>query len=406
MMLFSGFATVASAAGTSDKPAETSILLDGYPLKFPVAPLVTKGTTMVPFRAIAEALHIEVVWTAKTQTILATKSIGGQVIKVTLRHNDKRAAVNGKQVLLAVAPMSSNGTILVPLSFFSSQFGASVSWDGAARTVSIVSPPEKMYTTAFYAISSFAERKYITDFDAVSFGWARIDGGGNLTLTGKDFYWPKPSGDLTPEAIVDETAAGGTSPQLMVVATDGNGELTKLLEDESLRAKAIESMVGLAVEKHFQGITIDFEGLGLTGDLPAVQKSLNEFVQLLDESANSAHLKLTLALHPLNGSYKGYDYKVLAAHADELVIMAYDYSYEKGPEPLNLVDQAIQLALKEVPKERLLLGISMGSENAQTINGKIGLAKRYALKGIAVWRLGLIGDQTMKEMQKSIIMKS
>ena len=96
---------------------------------------------------------------------------------------------------------------------------------------------------------------------------------------------------------------------------------------------------------------------------------------------------------------------MLASYADEIIIMAYDYSYEAGPEPLTRVNEAIQLAMKEVPKSKLVLGISMGSENAQSINSKIGLAKRYSLKGIALWRLGLIGSDVMKEIQKTISLK-
>jgi len=143
----------------------------------------------------------------------------------------------------------------------------------------------------------------------------------------------------------------------------------------------------------------------LTGDAAAVQQSFTEFVRLLGEKAKGSSLKLTLALHPLNGSYKGYDYKKLAAYANQIVIMAYDYSYQKGPEPLKRVDEAIALALKQVPKNKLVLGISLSSENADTVNAKIGLAKRHDLKGVAFWRIGIIGDAVMQRVQQSIVLK-
>ena len=60
---------------------------------------------------------------------------------------------------------------------------------------------------------------------------------------------------------------------LMAVATDGKGELTKLLQDKALQKTVIEQLVSIALEKHFSGITLDFEGLGLTGDLSAIQQS-------------------------------------------------------------------------------------------------------------------------------------
>ncbi|MNP40049.1 hypothetical protein D3C76_1336560 [compost metagenome] len=82
--------------------------------------------------------------------------------------------------------------------------------------------------------------------------------------------------------------------------------------------------------------------------------------------------------------------------------MAYAYEQEKSPEPLGKVDEAILLALKEVDKDKLILGISMGSENENSINTKIGLAKRYGLKGIAIWRIGLIGQAAWSEMSTSV----
>ncbi|WP_274650238.1 stalk domain-containing protein [Paenibacillus humicola] len=401
VMLLAG--SQAAAAAGAAQPA-TTIVLDGYPLPFPVSPEIVRGTTMVPFRAIAEALQISVSWDNKTHTITADKTSGGSKKQVLLKQNSKTAFVDGRSVQLPVAPMARSGSILVPLSFFGSQFGAKTSWDGAARTVSIVSPAAEMYTEAFYALASFDEHELIDRFDSVSFGWASIGGDGKLTVKGKDYYWPQPAGDVTPESLVTDAAKGGTAPQLMVVAKDGSGELTKLLGDASLQQQAVQDMVNLAAESGFAGITLDFEGLGLTGDKTAVQKSYNAFVRLVGSRAKAAGLKLSLALHPLNGSYQGYDYKTLAGYADELIIMAYGYSYEKGPEPLNRVDEAIRLALQQAPKNKLVLGISMGSENAQTVDAKIGLAKRYGLKGIALWRLGLIGDDAMKRIGNAVVL--
>ncbi|MGV2795021.1 glycosyl hydrolase, partial [Clostridium perfringens] len=40
------------------------ILLDGYPLNASAEPTVIKGTTLVPFRSISEALGIPVTWNA------------------------------------------------------------------------------------------------------------------------------------------------------------------------------------------------------------------------------------------------------------------------------------------------------------------------------------------------------
>ncbi|MCQ6562907.1 stalk domain-containing protein [Paenibacillus mendelii] len=401
LLLLSGSIPVSAA---STLPAKTAIMLDDYPLSFPIEPTVINGTTMVPFRVISEALRINVVWNAANKTITANKVVGDQTKKVTLRLNDKKALVGGQNVALNVAPIAKDGYTLVPLNFFSTQFGAQVSWDGKTRTVDIRSPREDLYTVGFYAISSFPEIHYVPSFDSVAFGWTRIDDEGQITLQGESFFWPKPAGDLTPEKIIDDVTSDGNSPFLMVFGTDGKGQLTKLLNDETLRAQAIDTIVKQASDNRFQGISVDFEGIGWSGDIEQAKQSYTEFVRLLSEQAKLAGLKLSLAVHPLNGAYHGYDYKALAKYADELIVMAYPYEGEKGPEPMDRVDQAIRMALKEVPKEKLVLGISFGSENAKSVNAKIGLAKRHSLKGIAIWRIGIIGEEAMKQMERTIIL--
>lgn len=344
-------------------------------------------------------------WNQKEQKITATKKEDGISKQVVLTIGSKQALVDGKTVALANAPQTIRSSTMIPLSFFSQQFGAGVAWDQKTQTVSITSPKEDMYTLGFYALSSFDERAYIQSFDSVAFGWSRIDPSGQFTMEGKEYKWPQAAGEVTPESIIQDAVQQGTSPYLMVYSVDSSGELTKNLEDQALQEKTTSEIVEAAAGKGFKGIALDLEGLGLTGDKNKVKAEYNAFVKKLSAKARAAGLKLTLILHPLNSSYAGYDYKTLSGLVDDLVIMAYAFEQEKGPEPLKRVDEAIRLALKETSKDRLILGISLGSENAGTVNTKIGLAKRYDLKGVAFWRLGLIGQPAWAKINESIEMK-
>lgn len=395
-------AGIAEAAGNSQS-MKTKIMLDNYPLDFQAEPIIVQGNTMVPFRGIAEALGIEVLWNAKDKTVTANQMAADGKKVVVLQLNQKTAKVNGQAVQLSAAPFARTGTTYIPLSFFSKQFGAQVSWDQKTKVVSLQSPPKKMYSMAFYAVKAFGERQYIPQFDTVGFGWARLQEDGTITTSGKDFYWPQAAGEITPEGIVDQAKQEGTSPYLMVFASDRKNELTKMLEDSALRDKAIAEIVQLATDKNFSGIVLDFEGLGLSGDIGKAKRDYNEFVTRLAKESKAANLKLSLALHPLNGAYRGYDYKTLATVADDLIIMAYEYTGKKAPEPLDKVNESIKLALKEVPKEKLVLGISTWSENEKTISSVIGLAKRHQLKGTALWRLGLIGEASKVQIDKNMI---
>ncbi|MFD1179370.1 stalk domain-containing protein [Paenibacillus puldeungensis] len=400
---FTGLQPIQAKAAPS-----VQILLDGYPMSFSGQPVVINGTTMVPFRSISEALGIPVTWNQAAKTISAVKGEGPDAVRVQLKLNNKVATVNNTSVKLAVAPQSIAGNTLIPLSFFSQQFGAKVSWDQVSRTVTIASPQKRMYTLGFYAISSYSEASAIPSLDSVAFGWSRIDENGQFTLTGKDFKMPQPAGDVTAESLVSSAAESHTSPYLMVYSSDSKGELTKLLSSSELRQKAISDMISAATEKSFQGIMLDFEGLGLTTDRKTTQDSFTAFVKSLAKETDAAGLKLSLALHPLNSSYHGYDYKALGNIADELVIMAYDYQAgqsAKTPEPTNKVDEAIRLALKETTKDKLILGLNLNNEDGNSVTTLAGLAKRYDLKGIALWRLGLIQAEEWTSLKQSVEFK-
>lgn len=397
-----GTVSALPANGAQAAAGGVSIVLDGYPLPFPVEPVVMSGTTMVPFRAISEALGIKVEWNQAAKKITATHTGSTGAKQVILTLGSTTASVDGSAVKLAVAPQNIRGTTMIPLSFFGQQFGAGVSWNQAAKTVSITSPKKDIYTLGFYAIGAYSEVALIPDFDAVAFGWSRIDRSGQYTTSGAEYKWPQAAGEVTPESIIQNAASGGTAPYLMVYSGDKELELTKNVEDLQLQQQTINGIIDTATQKGFQGVALDLEGLGMTGDKTVVQGQYNTFVKNLSVKARAANLKLTVILHPLNSSYKGYDYKTLATLADDLVIMAYAYEGETGPEPMNKVDEAIRLALQQVSKEKLILGISVHSENETSVNAKIGLAKRYGLKGIAIWRLGLIGQPVWSEMGESL----
>ncbi|MEO2203557.1 stalk domain-containing protein [Paenibacillus pabuli] len=373
-----------------------SVKLDDVALQFDAAPRIDKGVTYVPFRTVGEALGIQITWNSKSQTVKAVGSVKGQATEVLLQVGSTTATVNGKKVKLAAAPVQREGRVLIPLSSFSSQFGVGVGWDQATRTVSLVSPQREMHLRAFYAVRAFHEIDLVSSMNSVAFGWSRIDRDGQFTLQGKEYYLPEAAGEVTPQTIVADAADQNIKPYLMVYALDGQGELTKVLSDSSLREKSIQGITDAVSENGFGGVVLDFEGLGFKLDAKQQQKLLNDYVKQLKASL-PRDISISLAVPPLNSAYKGYDYKTLASMADDLIIMAYQYNpvgtKAQIPEPNSLVDQAIQLALNAgVPKDKLLLGINLNSETVSSIDDKLGLAKRYNLKGAAFWRLGLFRE--------------
>lgn len=110
---------------------DTTILVNGKPIYFDVAPYLDKNNRlMVPFRAIAEAIGAGVDWLPETQQVSMARQ--GQALLLTL--NSKEAYVNGKPVLMDTTPILKNSRTLVPLRFVGEFLNADVHWDNTEKT--------------------------------------------------------------------------------------------------------------------------------------------------------------------------------------------------------------------------------------------------------------------------------
>ena len=114
---------------------EISVLLDGSPLSFDVPPKTINGRTMVPLRAIFEALGAAIVWDAAARTVTANN--GGTTVVLTI--GSTTPTVNGSIVEIDQPGILLGGRTMVPLRFVAESFGVAVDWDAAARTVTITS---------------------------------------------------------------------------------------------------------------------------------------------------------------------------------------------------------------------------------------------------------------------------
>lgn len=107
------------------------VMVENNYLELSIDPLIEDGRTLVPLRAIFEAMGLSVRWQESTKTI--TASHDDQIIILQL--NNKIASVNGKKVELDVAARAINGNTLVPVRFIAESLGAEVGWDQESKTV-------------------------------------------------------------------------------------------------------------------------------------------------------------------------------------------------------------------------------------------------------------------------------
>lgn len=112
---------------------EIRVFIDYELLTVEVPPVIQNGRTMLPLRAILEALGAEVGWDPITQTVTATK--GDTVVTMVL--GSSTAYVNNIPFKLDAPPYTVKGRTLVPARFLAESFKAGVAWDGTAWTVHI-----------------------------------------------------------------------------------------------------------------------------------------------------------------------------------------------------------------------------------------------------------------------------
>ena len=121
------------AAGWGAYFNHIEIWLDGNELSMDVPPEARNGRTMVPIRAVAEALGADVTWVPEGQKIVLTRA--GSTVTMTL--DSTTATVDGQPVEMDVAPYATEGRTLIPARYVAEFFGQTVDWDGIKHQVLI-----------------------------------------------------------------------------------------------------------------------------------------------------------------------------------------------------------------------------------------------------------------------------
>lgn len=111
---------------------------DGQKINFDVSPQTINNRTMVPIRAIFEAMGATVDWDDATQTAKCVKD--ATTVEMTL--NSTTEYINGTPNEMDVSPVVIDGRTLAPARYVAEAFGYHVSWDEMTQTV-LISKDEK-----------------------------------------------------------------------------------------------------------------------------------------------------------------------------------------------------------------------------------------------------------------------
>lgn len=137
----------------------------------------------------------------------------------------------------------------------------------------------------------------------------------------------------------------------------------ELLASEELQQTLTERILGTMQAKGYTGLDVDFEFIGKANAAPYAA-----FLARLTERLNGEGYTVAAALAPKTSAdqpgdlYEGHDYALVGAAVNYVLLMTYEWGYTFGPplaiSPLPSVRRVIEYALTEIPKEKILLGIS------------------------------------------------
>lgn len=276
----------------------------------------------------------------------------------------------------------------------------------------------------------------------------------SLNVLSPLWYAIGPTGEVArdrPQPLVIRKAKTAGVALMPLVTNLGSNMLTS----PGPRAAAVRSLVRIASHPGYRGVIIDFELLP-----PSARPGLTALVDEVYYRLHATGRRLGVAVFPKVGVPGtlplAYDYRNLGRHADEVVLMAYDAHYDGGPPgpvaPFPWVKANLLYALRFIPRSRVYLGLGFygydwsdptgGSavtlsmpeayararangvpvlwdaasgeghyryaghvvwfETPHSLAEKASMARRYAVGGVAIWRLGFEAPGTWDTVMRAL----
>lgn len=138
-LIFAAFCLFGSVMMTSAVlGADIRLVVDNKEVVSSVSPVIENGRTLVPLRAIGEALRCSVDWEGDIKAVELEK--GGR--KVWLKIDSSAVIVSGtenRSFEIDTPAKIIGGVTMVPIRAVSEIFGADVGWDPVSKTVSVTS---------------------------------------------------------------------------------------------------------------------------------------------------------------------------------------------------------------------------------------------------------------------------
>lgn len=128
---FSPDITANNLSAIKIKIGDKKIITDGKESTLSYPPIIEDERTLLPIRAIVEAIGGTVLWEGQTQKITITSAD----TKIMLTVGSTLAKVNNRIIPIEKAPKIYDGVTLVPLRFVAESLNMSVNWNGETKEI-------------------------------------------------------------------------------------------------------------------------------------------------------------------------------------------------------------------------------------------------------------------------------
>jgi spore germination protein len=167
--------------------------------------------------------------------------------------------------------------------------------------------------------------------------------------------------------LLDAAQSGGVQPILHLstlteAGTFSNDLARVVLNDQTTQEKLLSELLLVMEQKGYQGLDVDFEYV--SGDDAAAYA---RWIDRLRQALSPLGLPVSVALAPKTSAdqpgllYEGHNYRLLGQAADYVLLMTYEWGYTYGPPmavaPIQNVRRVVEYALREIPAEKIFLGI-------------------------------------------------
>ena len=157
--------------------SDITVKVNGEEIHPEMAPVIVEERTLVPLRAVSEALGCDVSWDADTKGITLCDGSNLYFTWIDKDHAFKTSATALEDTtVMDVSPTIMNDYTMVPLRAISEMFGATVNWDGGTSTVTIDYTKKNVEEGLAKKFESY-EKAFAEKYDAYK-GYA--DGTGNV----------------------------------------------------------------------------------------------------------------------------------------------------------------------------------------------------------------------------------